>query len=82
MKCLLLWFCSGLMLFISCGGDKTEIEKISRVKADSIFQLQKPDLELKLDSLCKYKLEQALQYKLDSIVGQRKSEIIKLQEGL
>lgn len=69
------------MLF-ACGHDQTEMEKISRHKADSLFQLRIPVLEGRLDSICVQKMNDALQYKLDSIVLQRKSEIIKLQEGL
>lgn len=66
----------------SCTGNHTELEQISRHRADSVFQLQIPALDMQLDSMCIQKMEYALQFKLDSIIQQRKSEIIKLQEGL
>ncbi|MBK9108563.1 MAG: hypothetical protein IPM92_09400 [Saprospiraceae bacterium] len=71
-----------IVILPACANDQTEVEKISRHKADSLFQLQIPALEGSIDSICIHKMNYALQYKLDSIVLQRKSEIIKLQKGL
>jgi len=72
----------GLLLIASCNGDRTEMEKISRHRADSLFNAMKPALEQQLDSVCQYKISHALQTQLDSLVEARKAEIIKLQQGL
>lgn len=67
---------------LACGADQTELEKESRHQADSLFNLRRPQLELELDSICQMKLKNAMETQLDSIIEVRKSEIIKLQEGL
>lgn len=75
----ILTFC---FLLMACSNDHHKIEQISRKRADSIFQLQLPYLDSQLDSLCNLKYSAGFQSKLDSLVEQRRAEIINLQEGL
>lgn len=72
-----------LVLFsIACGEPDEKLERIARVRADSLFQNEKKELDSHLDSICKARNLSEFQRSLDSIVEIRKNEILKLQQDL
>ena len=66
----------------ACGDADEKLERIARSRADSLFLMEKKQLDMKMDSSCKAKAENQFQHTLDSIVEKRKYEIIKLQQDL
>ncbi|MCC6754721.1 MAG: hypothetical protein IT266_12135 [Saprospiraceae bacterium] len=71
-----------LLLSASCGNGNAEIERLSRIAADSLFHRMQPALERELDSICSVRAHTTIDSQLDSIIEARKAEILKLRQSL
>jgi hypothetical protein len=78
--------CCGMLLLMlmtaSCDSSNAEIERLTRVAADSLFHQMQPVLERELDSICSVRTQTTIGSQLDSIIEARKAEILKLRQSL
>ncbi len=81
LKSIIIFICL-IGILSSCQEETPKMERQVKLSADSLFQIERALLTRELDSICvqyKHTYHQSI---LDSIVLQRKKEILQLQQGL
>ncbi|MDQ3142503.1 MAG: hypothetical protein M3Q56_09700 [Bacteroidota bacterium] len=80
MKILIIFIALCLQL-TSCLKDQRQIDQVALKISDSIYIANQLQWESESDSLCKKLNTETLQITLDSLINQRKEEILKVHEA-